>query len=51
VYKIISVCCCVLSVSSETQACCLKAGKAAVYIDNNAKTPYFGASAALPVLP
>jgi hypothetical protein len=50
VCKIISVCCRVLSVSSETQACRLTASKAAVYIDYSAKTPYSGASVVLPVL-
>jgi hypothetical protein len=33
VCKVISACCRVSSVSSETQACCLTANKAAVYID------------------
>jgi hypothetical protein len=36
--KMNSVCCCVSSASSETQACRLTAGKAAAYIDDSAKT-------------
>ena len=51
VCKMINACCRVSSVSSETQACRLTAGKAAAYIDDSAKTPYSGASAAPPVLP
>jgi hypothetical protein len=43
----ISACCRVSSVSSETQACRPTAGKAAAYIDDNAKTPYSGGSVAL----
>jgi hypothetical protein len=33
VCKVMNACCRVSSVSSETQACCLTASKAAVYID------------------